>query len=84
MGLRIPSLKIPNNKMRGIVSLYDITEDWVPIYDKSNIGGYYMAIGTSGNQFKNSLIAGKLMTKLIDYVENGNDHDVKPLQFKME
>jgi len=39
-----------------------------------------MAIGTSGNQFKNAVAAGRLMAQLIDYCEAGNDHDNEPLQ----
>ena len=69
--------------MRGVVDLYDVTEDWIPIYDKSCVPGFYMAIGTSGNQFKNAPIAGKMMTALIDYCEAGQDHDSNPLQFHL-
>ena len=35
------------------------------------------------NQFKNAPVAGMMMNALIDYVEAGNDHDKKPLQFKL-
>jgi len=80
---RVPSLGIPS-RMGGVVDLYDVTEDWIPIYDKSSVGGFYMAIGTSGNQFKNAPVAGKMMAQLVDYCENGNDHDATPLQFHME
>ena len=48
---RIPSLRVPNQR-KGIVGLYDVSDDWLPIYDRSAIDGYYMAVGTSGNQFK--------------------------------
>ena len=50
---RIPSLRIPNER-KGIVDLYDVSDDWIPIYDRSDLDGFYMAIGTSGNQFKNA------------------------------
>ena len=79
---RVPSLGIPS-KTRGVVDLYDVTEDWIPIYDKSSLPGFYMACGTSGNQFKNAPIAGKMMAALIDYCEHGHDHDKEPLQFRM-
>ncbi len=79
---RLPSLGIPS-RMRGVVDLYDVTEDWIPIYDKSSLGGFYMACGSSGNQYKNAPIAGKMMAALIDYCEAGNDHDVKPLTFTL-
>ena len=80
---RIPTLGIPS-KMAGVVDLYDVTEDWIPIYDRSCVDGYYMACGTSGNQFKNAPVAGKLMTGLIDYCESGNDHDSTPFRYQLE
>jgi len=80
---RIPTLGIPS-QMKGAVDLYDVTEDWAPIYDRSSIDGYYMAIGSSGNQFKNAPVAGKMMAALIEYCEAGNDHDTHPLKFRLE
>ncbi len=79
---RVPSLGIPS-RMRGVVDLYDASTDWIPIYDKSSLGGYYMACGTSGNQYKNAPIAGKMMAALIDHCEAGNDHDASPMQFTL-
>lgn len=76
---RMPEISLPS-KAQGVVDLYDVTEDWIPIYDRSCIDGYYMAIGTSGNQFKNAVAAGRLMAQLIDYCEAGQDHDQNPLQ----
>jgi sarcosine oxidase subunit beta len=43
-----------------------------------------MACGTSGNQYKNAPVAGRLMAALIEYCENGNDHDADPLQFRLD
>ena len=80
--LRVPDLGIPSN-LRGVVDLYDVSDDWIPIYDKSRIPGFYMAIGTSGNQFKNAPVAGKMMAALIDHCEKGNDHDLRPLSFHL-
>lgn len=80
---RVPSLGIPQGGARGIVDLYDASTDWIPIYDKSGLPGFYMACGTSGNQYKNAPIAGKLMASLVEYCENGNDHDASPLQFAL-
>ena len=82
-GQRVPSLGIPSS-LRGVVDLYDASDDWIPIYDKSRVPGFYMAVGTSGNQFKNAPVAGKMMAALIDYCERGNDHDARPLQFHLE
>ncbi len=67
--------------MRGVVDLYDVTEDWLPIYDRSAVDGFYMACGPSGNQFKNAPVVGRLMSALIDYCESGSNHDQIPLQF---
>jgi len=83
MGQRIPSLGIPSKPM-GCVDLYDVTEDWLPIYDKSCIDGYYMACGSSGNQFKNAAVAAKAMVGLIEHCEAGGDHDNKPFQYQLE
>ena len=66
--------------MKGVVDLYDVSDDWIPIYDKSDLDGFYMAIGTSGNQFKNAPVAGYVMAELIDAVEKGHDHDNDPLK----
>ena len=77
---RVPSLGIPS-KMRGVVDLYDASTDWIPIYDKSSLTGFYMACGSSGNQFKNAPIAGKMMAALVAYCEAGNDHDAEPMSF---
>lgn len=79
---RVPSLGIPH-RTQGIVDLYDASTDWIPVYDQSSLPGFYMACGTSGNQYKNAPIAGKLMASLIQYCEAGNDHDNDPLQFDL-
>ncbi|MEO1000914.1 MAG: FAD-dependent oxidoreductase, partial [Pseudomonadota bacterium] len=79
---RVPSLGIPS-RMKGVVDLYDASTDWIPIYDKSVLPGFYMACGTSGNQYKNGPIAGKMMAELIAYCEGGADHDAVPFQFTL-
>ena len=80
---RFQGLGIPN-RVGGIVDLYDVTQDWIPIYDKSDLPGFYLAIGTSGNQYKNAPVAGKLMAALIEACENGHDHDNEPYQFHLD
>ena len=82
-GQRMPTLSIPNQP-KGIVDLYDASDDWIPIYDKSDLPGFYMAVGTSGNQYKNAAVVGVLMAELIKAVENGHDHDRDPVTFKMK
>ncbi|MEX0346716.1 MAG: NAD(P)/FAD-dependent oxidoreductase, partial [Rhizobiaceae bacterium] len=79
---RAPTIGIPGSP-KGVVDLYDVTEDWIPIYDKSSLPGYYMACGTSGNQYKNAPMAGKMMAALVEYCEAGNDHDTAPLSITM-
>ena len=78
---RIPELPIPS-KASGVVDLYDVADDWVPIYDRTDIGGYYLAIGTSGHQFKNAGVVGDLMAELINACENGLNHDETPFQYQ--
>jgi len=79
---RFPGTGIPN-RTQGVVDLYDVTEDWIPIYDRSDLPGFYMAIGTSGNQFKNAPIAGEMMAELIESCEAGRDHDRDPVAFHL-
>jgi hypothetical protein len=43
-----------------------------------------MAVGTSGNQYKNAPVVGAMMAELIDACEKGLDHDKEPFQFKMK
>lgn len=70
---RWPELGIENNA-RGTVGLYDVSDDWIPLYDRTDLNGFYLAIGTSGNQFKNAPVVGDLMAAIID----NKDHDSAP------
>ncbi|THB76793.1 MAG: FAD-binding oxidoreductase [Desulfobacteraceae bacterium] len=79
---RIPTLPIPN-KQQGIVDLYDVSDDWIPIYDATDLKGFYLAIGTSGNQYKNGPVVGQLMAEIIDACEKGHDHDADPVQVEL-
>jgi sarcosine oxidase subunit beta len=76
---RIPTLGVPHDK-KGVVDLYDVSDDWIPIYDRTDLDGFYVAVGTSGNQYKNAGAAGQLMAELIEAVQSGHDHDADPLQ----
>jgi sarcosine oxidase subunit beta len=75
---RIPTLPIPNQP-KGITDLYDVSDDWLAILDKSDLGGFYMAIGSSGHEFKNAPAIGLMMAELIDACEQGQDHDHDPV-----
>lgn len=77
---RLPGLPVPN-RPRGVAGVYDVATDWTPIYDRTSEPGFYVAMGTSGNQFKNAPVAGQLMAALIQAVEKGHDHDHDPLVF---
>jgi glycine/D-amino acid oxidase-like deaminating enzyme len=83
MAQRLQGLPIPNTAS-GVVALYDVSDDWMPIYDKSDLPGFYMGVGTSGNQFKNAPVAGQIMAALVTQCEAGYDHDNDPIQFKLE
>jgi len=78
---RLPSLRVPGSP-RGVVGVYDVSGDWAPIYDRTELGGYYVAMGTSGNQFKNAPFVGLLMAELISAVEAGADHDAQPVHVR--
>jgi sarcosine oxidase subunit beta len=75
---RIPDLRIPNHPL-GIVGVYDVADDWIPIYDRTDLDGFYVAIGTSGNQFKNAPFAAHALAELIVAVEGGHDHEAEPV-----
>src|SRR5262249_35847785 len=79
---RFPGLSVPR-QTKGLVDLYDVSDDWIPIYDKSDLPGFYMAVGTSGNQFKNAPVVGEMMAALIEACEAGRDHDADPLRFHL-
>jgi len=76
---RMPGMGMPH-EARGVVDLYDASDDWLPIYDRTVLDGFYVAIGTSGNQYKNAGAVGQAMGDLIEAIEGGLDHDNEPLQ----
>lgn len=75
---RLPTLGVPV-RPTGIAALYDVSSDWLPIYDRSDLDGFYLAIGTSGNQFKNAPMVGRVMAAIIEAGEAGHDHDAAPI-----
>lgn len=77
---RLPEFGVPGKPV-GLAALYDASDDWVPIYDGTSLGGYFMACGTSGNQFKNAPLAGQFIRTLVDAAAAGHDHDTDPVQF---
>lgn len=77
---RLPGLEIPL-RPRGLAALYDASDDWAPVYDRSSLEGFFMACGTSGNQFKNAPITGILMAELVEAADRGIDHDADPVHW---
>lgn len=80
---RFPLLRVPN-RPTGIAGVYDAADDWAPLYDRTDLPGFYVAMGTSGNQFKNAPLAGRFLATLVDRVEAGHDHDRDPLRYTGE
>jgi glycine/D-amino acid oxidase-like deaminating enzyme len=80
---RFPQIGVPNRPL-GVAGVYDAADDWTPVYDRTALGGYYVAMGTSGNQFKNAPLVGRFLATLIDHVEAGHDHDGDPVRHRCE
>ncbi len=75
---RLPGFGVPHQR-KGLADAYDVSSDWGPIYDRTDLDGFFAARGTSGNQFKNACVASHMMAELIVAVGNGHDHDGDPL-----
>ena len=78
---RLPDLRVPN-RPTGVVGVYDVADDWTPIYDRTDAPGFYVAMGTSGNSFKNAPVVGGFLAAIIDAVEGGHDHDADPVTYR--
>jgi sarcosine oxidase subunit beta len=81
LGRRLPSITMPN-RPTGLGAVYDVATDWIPIYDKTSLPGYFVAIGTSGNQFKNAPVIGSVLTALVTDWMAGGDHDTRPVSWE--
>jgi glycine/D-amino acid oxidase-like deaminating enzyme len=79
---RLPGLGVPS-RPTGVVGVYDVADDWTPIYDRTSLEGYFVAIGTSGNQFKNAPVVGRLMATIVEEVAAGRDHDRDPVVLEL-
>ncbi len=80
---RLPGVQVPN-RPTGVAGVYDAADDWTPLYDRTDAPGFYVAMGTSGNQFKNAPMVGRFLATLVEAVENGHDHDRDPLRVRGE
>lgn len=79
---RLPGAGVPT-AVSGIAGVYDVSTDWVPIYDRTSLDGFYVAVGTSGNQFKNAPVVGGFLHALVVATESGVDHDANPVQYRL-
>ncbi len=71
-------------RRRGIAALYDVTvQDWIPVIDRTDLPGYYVAVGTSGSSFKTAPLIGAVMAELVSACEAGHDHDREPLRIEL-
>lgn len=76
---RYPDVRL--GRRRGGAGMYDVTTlDWNPVLDRTDLDGFYTAIGTSGSSFKTAPVIGGLMAELIASVETGQNHDRDPVQ----
>jgi sarcosine oxidase subunit beta len=80
---RLSTLTVPVTA-QGAAGVYDVSDDWTPIYDRTELDGYYVAMGTSGNQFKNAPLVGRFLVTLVDRVQSGHDHDGDPVRYRGE
>ncbi len=80
---RFTDLRVPVTA-KGIAGVYDVSDDWAPIYDRTELDGFYVAMGTSGNQFKNAPLVGRFLASIIAAVESGHDHDRSPVRYHCE
>ncbi len=80
---RLPGLGVPS-RPSGLAALYDVTPDWVPVYDRTSLEGFFVAVGTSGNQFKNAPMVGRFISRLVRAFESGHDHDRDPVRLMCE
>ncbi|MAF65845.1 MAG: FAD-dependent oxidoreductase [Planctomycetes bacterium] len=63
----------------GLAHLYDVTTlDWYPIVDRTDLPGWYVAVGTSGSSFKTAPMIGVMLAGIIESCESGRDHDAHP------
>ena len=80
---RIPASELTDLDPR--IGVYDVTAaDWKPILDKTDVPGYYVAIGTSGAWFKSAPVIGGIMRDIISANElDGHDTDEDQLTLSL-
>ncbi len=77
---RVPDVKLENIQTQ--IAFYDWTvSDSYPILDSTDVGGYYVAIGTSGAWYKSGPVIGSLMAELIDRKQSHNPDRIVTLPY---
>jgi glycine/D-amino acid oxidase-like deaminating enzyme len=64
---------------RGWAGAFDITPDWMPILDETDLEGFFVAAGMSGHGFKLAPAVGEMMAALI----SGGTPPVNPAPFRL-
>jgi glycine/D-amino acid oxidase-like deaminating enzyme len=64
---------------RGWAGAFDITPDWMPILDETDLEGFFVAAGMSGHGFKLAPAVGEMMAALI----SGAAPPVDPTPFRL-
>lgn len=71
--------RLPGAALQEIVpggAYYDVTvADWSPIFDRTDVDGVFVGIGTSGKWFKSGPVLGWILAELIEHVRAGHDPD---------
>lgn len=77
---RVPGMGVPS-RVQGLAGVYDVTDDWIPIYDRTEVAGLFVALGTSGNQFKTAPVVAEFLVEMIRRGFDGVDQDANPLRY---
>jgi glycine/D-amino acid oxidase-like deaminating enzyme len=64
---------------RGWAGAFDITPDWMPILDETDLEGFFVAAGMSGHGFKLAPAVGEMVAALI----SGGTPPVNPAPFRL-
>lgn len=72
------------NKVKDSAGLYNVTGDWIPIYDGTAPSGFHVDSGASGDRLRNAPVVGKMMKTLITECQAARDDHAKPAIFRFE
>lgn len=82
LSARLPSMKL--HSPRPLVGVRDVTvADGKPLLDRTDVEGYFVAIGLGDLGFRAAPALGWLTAELVDAVNLGHDHDTRPLVVRL-